>query len=197
MNNEENKLNEVNPDPANPLMPHKTLILIGVLSFITLVLLGLAIFVGLPNNNSTPKKEVHILQTALDISQPTISSSTYTSNITLTTERSKVTAIQIELKYDPIALTNVDIKPGTFFPNPTIISKKIDTINGRISYLLGIGLGQVPVNGNGKVAILSFTPALKNGTTTISFLKTSKATVSTEVSSVLTAAHGIQFPFGK
>ena len=185
-----------NVETTKPFMPRKTLILIGILSLITIILLGLALYTQLPQTNKPVEKQVKVLKTTLNILEPVASSSAYTANVTLTTERKKVTAVQIELTYNPKALTNVDIKPGSFFPNPTILSKKIDAVKGRISYVLGIGLGQSSVNDNGIVAILSFTTIPKNGITTIAFLPICKLTVVGEVPSVLTAAHGIQFSFG-
>lgn len=179
-----------------PFMPRKTLLLIGVLFLITIILLGLALYIGLPKTNNTPQKQVNVLKTALSISEPVASASAYTANVTLTTERKKVTAVQIELNYDPKTITNVDIKPGGFFPNPTILLKKIDPVNGRISYVLGIGLGQYPINGNGTVAVLSLTPVLQSGATTISFLPKSEVTVAGEIPSVLTSAQGVKFFFG-
>jgi len=181
-------------ETTKPFMPRKTLILIGLLSLITIILLGIALL-GFSNTNKPGTQQIKALKTTLSVLAPVASSSAYTANVTLTTERKKVTAVQIELIYDPKVLTNVDIKPGSFFPNPTILSKKIDAVKGRISYVLGIGLGQSSVNGNGTVAILSFTTVPKNGITTIAFLPISKLTVVGGVSSVLTAAHGIQFSF--
>jgi hypothetical protein len=181
-----------------PFMPNKTLILIGVLSLIAIILLGFAVYIGLPNKSG--QKQVQVLKTTLSASTPVVASSsanTYVSNITLTTEREKTTAVEIELTFDPKILTSVDIKPGPFFPNPTILSKKIDTVKGNVSYILGIGLGQIPVNGNGAVAIFSFTPALQSGITTIRLLPKSKVTVSGVRPSILTNVMGIQFPFGE
>jgi hypothetical protein len=153
--------------------------------------------IGFPGtNNSGNPKAVIVPKTTLSILKPVVSSSTYTADVALTTERKKVTVVDIELKYDPKILTNVDIKPGTFFQSPTILRKTIDKINGKVSFIFGIGLGDSPVNGNGTVAVLSFTTLTKSGTTTISFLKESGVTVSTVRPSILTNAQGIQFPFG-
>jgi len=184
-----------NPEAPKSFMSQKTLVLIGILSLITIVLLILAFQIGVPQNKPAEKK-VPVLQTVLNIPKPVASSSAYITSIMLTTERKKVTAVDLELTYDPKVLSKVDIKPGTFFSAPTILSKKIDKVKGRISYILGIGLGQKPVNGNGTVAILSFTPLTKSGITTLTFLPTSKATSADQVPSILTAAHGIQFSFG-
>lgn len=215
MNNEQksaqNQNPETEPKPApeavtipdtktnTPFMPQKTLVLIGVLSVVTIILLGLALYTGFPQaSRPTAQKPVKVLQTTLSVLRPVASSSTnaYVAEVALTTEREKVTAVEIDLTYDPKILTNVDIKPGTFFSNPTILRETIDKTNGKVSFVLGIGLGQSPVNGNGTVAVLSFTTLPKSGITTISFLKQSAVTVSTVRPSILTNAQGIQFSFG-
>jgi hypothetical protein len=170
-------------------MPNKTLLLIGILSAITLILLGLALYISVPKVNPTPK----VINTTLSVSKPVATATSYTANITLNTERAKITAAQIELTFDPTALTKVDIKPGTYFVNPTVLYKKVDQVNGKITYMLGIGMGQKAGSGNGTVAILSFTPIAKNGTTTIAFQKTSKVTTTGVVTSVLTNAVGVKF----
>jgi len=180
----------------NPFVPQKTLVLIGVLALITIILLVFALHIGFPGNKTVNQASVPVLKTTLGISKPVASSSIYTANVWLTTEREKVTAVDIELTYDPKILTNVDVKPGSFFPNPTVLRQTIDKINGKVSFILGIGLGDSPVNGNGTVAILSFTTLTKSGVTTISFLKESGVTVSTIRPSILTNAQGVQFPFG-
>lgn len=193
----------INPAPTptgtntdNSFMPSKTLILIGLLSLITIILLGIALYTALPKTNPTAQKQIVVLKTTLSVLKPVASASAYLADVALTTERKKVTAVQVELKYDPKTLTNVDIKPGSFFANPTVLSKKIDKVNGRVSFILGIGLGQLPVNGNGTIAVLSFTPLLKNGITTIALLPESKITVSGVVPSILTNVQGIEFTFG-
>lgn len=43
---------------------------------------------------------------------------------------------QIELAYDPLALSVDAITPGTFFTNPTVTLQNIDPLTGRISYAL-------------------------------------------------------------
>jgi hypothetical protein len=190
----ENEVKNVEPDKS--FMHNKTLMLIGVLALITVILLGLALYVGLPSKPGG-QKQVAVIKTTLSALTPVATSANvYTSNITLTTERGKTTAVEIELSYDPKVLSNVDIKPGPFFSNPTILSKKIDAVNGKVSYILGIGLGQYPVDGNGTIAILSFTPLLKSGIATLVLLPKSEVTVAGTRPSILTNVKGIQFPFG-
>jgi hypothetical protein len=178
-------------------MPGKTLVLIGILALVTIVLLGLALY-NTPQTVKTPTKPAQkILKTDLTIAQPVASSSAYTVDIMLSTERTKITVVQIELSYNPKVLSNIDIVPGTFFSNPTILLKKIDKVNGRISYLLGIGLGQKPVTAQqGQVAVLKFTPLLRSSTATIDFASQSQVNAAGVVSSVLTSTKGLQFQFG-
>jgi len=180
-----------------PFMPGKTLVLIGILALVTIVLLGLALY-NTPQTVKTPTKPAQkILKTDLTIAQPVASSSAYTVDIMLSTERTKITVVQIELSYNPKVLSNIDIVPGTFFSNPTILLKKIDKVNGRISYLLGIGLGQKPVTAQqGQVAVLKFTPLLRSSTATIDFASQSQVNAAGVVSSVLTSTKGLQFQFG-
>lgn len=77
-------------------------------------------------------------------------------NVDLETNTNEVTAIQLELQYDPKAIRNVSIKPGLFFSNPIELRKIIDSVNGRITYMLGISPTQDPLTGSGTVAQISF-----------------------------------------
>lgn len=77
--------------------------------------------------------------------------------------------IQLEIGYDPTAITYANIIPGNYFSDSEVILEKIDIKNGRLSYALKGNL----VNPNARtVATLSFTPVtyglVKN--TKISFL---------------------------
>jgi cytoskeletal protein RodZ len=141
-------------------IPKKTLILIIVLAVLTLVLLALALRVSLPQGNQATKAPTVVSHaySVLSIAQPVASGSAYTANINITTSSNKVTAAQLELKYDPKLIEVSDITAGAFFNNPVPIIKKIEPENGRITFALGIGLGQKPVNGQGTVAVITFTP---------------------------------------
>src|SRR5438045_1071840 len=44
--------------------------------------------------------------------------------------------IQLEIGYDPTALSDVTIQPGDFATNPTVLLNLIDQQTGRISYAL-------------------------------------------------------------
>lgn len=79
-----------------------------------------------------------------------------TINAVLETNSNKDTAIQLELKYDPNAITEIAITPGDLFNNPVELIKNIDSKNGRITYALGISPTQLPVEGKGTAAIITF-----------------------------------------
>src|SRR5436190_5631457 len=51
-----------------------------------------------------------------------------------------ISAVQLQLKYDPNVLTDVDIIPGTLFPRPVVLTKKIDPEKGTIFYVIGVSL---------------------------------------------------------
>ena len=69
-----------------------------------------------------------------------------------------MTAVQLEVAYDPKAVSNVRVTQGAFFTNPVVLLNANDTTTGRISFALGIAPAQEPVNGKGTVATISFTP---------------------------------------
>ena len=87
-----------------------------------------------------------------------------------------ISAVQLQLKYDPNVLTDVDIIPGTLFPRPVVLTKKIDPEKGTIFYVIGVSLeSNNPVVSKGTVATISF---VRKSTekTKISFLPLTKVT---------------------
>jgi len=154
--------------PAAPVekkagwMPKRTFFLIVLLVIVTICLLVLALLPSFKGwgTKTKPVANIDYVQTLLSFSPPTAATSSgYTTNVLISTGKDKVTVTQLEIAYDPKVLTNVDITPGTFFPTPTILLKKVDAVNGRITYVLGIGLGQTPVTGKGTIATLNFSTA--------------------------------------
>jgi len=145
-------------------MSRRTLFLIFALFLITFVLLMVAIYQPQPLKTTQiaiPTKEP-VAQTALVFGNSTIatSSSAVTLNyflpINISTGKNKVTAVQLELQYDPLVLTNVAVVPGPFFVKPDVLLNQIDTKTGRISYAFGIGLTGQSVAGTGTIANLTF-----------------------------------------
>lgn len=145
-------------------MSKRTLFLIFALFLITTVLLLLALYqpqmIG-TTQTAVPTKEP-VAQTSLSFGTPLIATSSssiildYSLPVNISTGKNKVTAVQLELQYDPLILTNVAVTPGSFFTNPDILLNQIDTKTGRISYAFGVGLVNPSISGNGTIANLTF-----------------------------------------
>lgn len=169
------------------------LILILIIAVVGLVALSLNI-----QTAPTPTVPVSVAQTSLSITHPVASTSgLMTSNIIINTQGNKVNAVQIELSYDPLALGDMDITAGPFIKTPTEFLKKIDTDNGRVSYAIGVALGEKGTQGSGVVATLSFTKLKTTETTSISFLPKSLISAEGVAQSVLRTAAGTTFDLSK
>lgn len=171
-------------------MSKRTLALIIILVVITGVLVALA--VTPEKKPATPQATVPTptpaAQTALAFSPNplTLASASATVDVLVDTQTNPVTAVQLELSYDPKAITSIDVKPGSFFTNPAELLKTIDTKEGKISYALGILPSDNPKKGQGVVATITFRTSLAVGQPTqISFLPKTLVTASGIASSVL------------
>jgi len=146
-------------------MSKRTLFLIFALFIITFVLLVMALY----NPNSkpitvqiTPTPKEEIAQTILSFGEPSVATSSsvstlsYSLPINISTGKNKVTAVQLEMQYDPEVLRNVVVVPGSFFKNPTILLDQINEKTGRISYAFGVGLTEPSLVGQGVVATITF-----------------------------------------
>lgn len=184
-------------------MSKKTIALIGILILITAVLLFIAFKpkTSSPNEVTTiaptqatapvPKK---VGSTTLNLMpnplQMTTSSASLDAVINAGTD--KITAVQLEIAYDPKALTVVSITPGSFFSNPFVLLNSIDNNNGRISYALGINVSDSSKAGTGVVATIV---VKANNTATVSetdvtFLPKSLVTAEKVSDSVLINSQG-------
>lgn len=155
-------------------MSKRTLFLIFALFIITIALLLIALYQPqAPKTAPTaavPKEPV--AQTILSFGNPLIATSlsplrqsadlNYSLPININTFKNKVTAVQLEMQYDPEILTNVTIVPGSFFANPDVLLNQIDVKTGRISYALGTGLTGQAVAGKGIAANLTFSVKSRN-----------------------------------
>lgn len=161
----------------------KTLGLIIGLFIVTGILLYMAVAPTLKTNK--PSQTQTIVPTPTSAAQSILAFSPAsvaatpgvpsTVAIELTTGNNNVRAVQIELSYDPTALSNVSIKGGTFFPNATeLIPASVNTRTGRISYAIGV---PTPKKGTGTVAMLTFTPHL----TTTGVSATPSAATTTQI----------------
>lgn len=183
-------------------MTKKTLIL--VLGLITLT--SLLLVLALSQNKNTQEKAPIIetvstpslKQTNLYLSPNSlvVSSSTGEINVDLSTEENNVTAVQLEMAYDPKILGGIDIKPGDFFDNPDVLMKTIDQKNGRISYALILPPDSLARKGTGTVAVISFKVLNKKAEqTTISFLPKTLVTAEGVDPSVLKTSTGATIIF--
>ena len=187
-------------------MSRRTIILIIVLVAATGVLLAIALTPQQykPVPQLRPVQKPNYVQTTLELSNnPTvITSSTsallsYGIDVIMKTYINNVTAVQLELSYDPNVLTNVDIKSGSFLKNPVVLVKKIDALKGRISYALGIPPGGNATVGSGTVAVITFmSKGLPGQTTTINILPNSLVTAQGVDKSVLKSGLGKTFTLG-
>ena len=144
-------------------MSKRTLFLIFALFIITTVLLALTLYTPSnpkPTQTVTAPKE-SIEQTVLSFGAPVAASSSatnvsYSIPVNITTGKNKVTAVQLELQFDPKVLTSVAVAPGSFFKNPVVLLDQVDSKTGRITYAFGIGLQDQPYAEKGLVATLTF-----------------------------------------
>ncbi len=169
---EENVQNTNSPSSANlkKFNVNKTVLLVIGLVILTAVLLAISLY----SKGSSPfpvitkqDQDKDFAHTSLSLSEEPRSSSlsgVYEVDVLIDSEDNQVTGVQLELSYDPKVLGKVDIKPGSFLSNPVVILKKIDTTNGRITYMLGSQLGDAGVKGKGTVAVISFSKTGDNET---------------------------------
>lgn len=188
-------------------MSKRTLFLIFTLFIITSVLLIVALYKPAspkPVPTVTAPKEP-VAQTTLLFGEPSIATpssassknSGYSLPINIETGKNKVTAVQLELQYDPKVLTNVSVDPSLFFKNPDVLLNQIDAKTGRISYAFGIGLTNQGVVGQGVVANITF--EAKAGIpqeTAILFLPKTLVTAQDTAQSVLKQTNVAQFTVG-
>ena len=112
-----------------------------------------------------------ILSSFPTFSSPSGAKKAYSIPIHISAKKNKVTAVQLEISYDPQMLTTVFLAPGTFFPKPVALLNEIDENNGRISYAIGTAPNTSGIVGEGIVATLTFqAKSPLPETTQISFL---------------------------
>lgn len=199
--------------PENPqvekktsaLPPKKTIILIVALVLITVALVYLSIaFSPKDKTATTPTttNELSYAQTHFELSSvpalDPISSksavSVYTLDLSMRTGENNITAVQFEIQYDPLAITDIDIYPTENFKDWAQLTKKIDAENGTISYALGMSPGRKSVKGSNVVAKMVFSKVNGyDGNTKITFLPKTMATAEGQDNSVLKSATGAIF----
>ena len=179
-------------------MSKKTIALIIVL---LLVAAGLFVLAFTPPKKGTPTVAppltvptplpTPVAQTTLALSPNplVIASKSASLALVIDTTVNNVTAIQIELSYNPQEITVVDIALGTFFEDPITLLKNIDAKNGKLSYAIAIPPTGKAKKGTGIAATITFTTNIASGQKTdINFLPKSLVTAENIPTSVLKSA---------
>jgi hypothetical protein len=182
----------------------RTTILILILVLVAALLVIVAIQPSQVKNKPvlvTPKLQpTPVADSTLYISPNPIQMATDSAQaeVFINSGRNSVTAVQLEIAYDPNILTNFTIQPGNFLPSPMVLLNKIDQKNGRITLALGLAPAAEPVKGTGLVATISFERNLETNiatvtpvsSTNITILDKSLATMLGVSGSVLKNMHG-------
>ncbi|HYK08216.1 MAG TPA: cohesin domain-containing protein [Candidatus Eisenbacteria bacterium] len=180
-------------------MNKKTLALIVGLFVITCGLLYLALRTPpyqKPAASPTPTPLSVNAHTMLSLAPTSASESSsltkYTLAVGMDTNGDLVNSVQLELAYDPQALTGVVVTPGKFFQQPSALVNSVNTTDGRISYALVEQMDLPSKKGTGTVAYISFnvSPTFTGKTTPITFLPKTAVAADKILESVLRKATG-------
>lgn len=192
-------------------MPRKTIALITGLVLITVVLFVVALQ-GTKQEKTPPPATETQQQTAVQPTEATPAHSVLaltpnpvsvqagqkgSVDVTLDASDNKVTAIQLEISYDPAAITNVQVTPGPLFLNQNVLINRGDVQKGTLTYAVGITPKSTPVVGTGVAATITFTA--KSGASAQSQLTlqpTSLVTAQGVRNSVLKSATGTTIIIG-
>jgi hypothetical protein len=185
-------------------MPKKTLALITGLVLVTVILFVVALRAGQQQNApSTPQPTQAAVQpepttpafTVLALSPNPLTvapGQQGRAEVTINTDQNDVTAVQLELGYDPNIITNVKVIPGALIQNPAVLIDKNDPATGRYTYAFGITPNGTPVKGTGVVATVTFTvrPGQAGQETQLGLLPTTLVTARGVANSVLKEGTG-------
>lgn len=186
-------------------MSKRTLILIVFL----LVLTGFFVYLAVSQNQQKPapvakvtptaKPQVAFTTIALMPQTLSLSSRSGSLNIVINThgEKNKVTAVQLELSYDPKSLSSVTLTPGPFLPAAAPLINTVDAQQGKITYALVIPPSGQGKSGEGVVATIAFQSLLTAGASTeITVLPTTLITAEGIPESVLAKGTGATISVG-
>ncbi|HUQ84707.1 MAG TPA: cohesin domain-containing protein [Candidatus Limnocylindrales bacterium] len=188
-------------------MPKKTLALISGLVLVTVILFVIALRSNQKTapTNVKPTGEAVQASPTVSVAHSVLSLSPNPVNVLpggagkveveLNTSDNPVTAVQLELSYDPKSVRNVQITPGPLFANGAVIINKNNPATGKFTYAVGITPSQTPVKGTGVVATITFT-GVAAGTSQLTLLPTTLVTARGIATSVLKSSTGTQVIVG-
>lgn len=183
-------------------MPKKTLALISGLVVVTIILFIIALRAGNQTQAPSTPPQVAVQPTASVPAHTVLSAGPNpltvapgeqgAVNISMNTSDNNVTAVQLELGYDPNIISNVKVTAGAMFSNPVILIDKNDAASGRYTYAFGITPNSPTVKGTGVVATVTFTalPGAVGKDMQLGLLPTSLVTARGVAPSVLKIATG-------
>lgn len=162
--------------------------------FAALAIVAVLLFLGLTRNKSflsqQPKKVVPSGHTTLSLSPAVISDtqSPATVDVLIDSKGDLITAVQLDIAYDPAVITDLSIQSGDFFEESQILPLSPQKENsGKATFIITPANIQEIKSGKGTLAKLVFYPK-KTGdkhSTTISILETSLVTARGISASVL------------
>lgn len=185
-------------------MPKKTLALITGLVIVTIILFVIALRAGQQQQAPSVSSSSQVTHQPI----PTIPAHTVLQlgpnpltvapgqqgkvAISIDTSDNNVTAVQLELGYDPTIISNVIVTPGPLFTSPVVLINKNNPTTGRYTYAFGITPSSQPVKGKGVVATVTFTTKFSTlgKSTQIGLLPTTLVTARGVAQSVLKSATG-------
>ncbi len=189
-------------------MPRKTLALISGLVLITFILFVIALKstkTAPPPASMTPPLENQAISvptatplvpvhSVLSLSPNPVSVAPGQSGsvaVNIDTSDNEVTAVQLEIAYDPNVVSNVQVVPGALFTNPVVLINKNSVKEGRFTYAFGITPNHTPIQGNGTAATITFKVLNKPGEVSqMTLLPTTLVTARGISNSVLKSATG-------
>lgn len=185
-------------------MPKKTLALIFGLVLVTIVLFVIA----LRSNQKAEDTDVTPTGTTVetsptpDVAHSVLSLSPNPVNVAsggqgsvdvnIDTSDNEVTAVQLELSYDPKVVRNIQIAPGPLFTGAVELIDENDPQAGRYTYAFGITPAQSPIQGKGVVARITFTASASSQPSSLTLLPATLVTAQGIGPSVLKSSTGTQ-----
>lgn len=167
MNNETPNTQPSQTNWKTKIKRNQTPLLIILLTVLTGFLVIIAIAPKRSSLTPPPSEKQEIVTPAeTDLRLETISvpsSPTQIVNVVADTGTNKVTGIQLELSFDPKLITGVTVAAGNFIPEPVELLNKINSTDGRITYVIGVPIGGSGVQGRGTIATISYTEAGAEG----------------------------------
>ncbi len=186
-------------------MPKKTLALIVCLVLVTVVLFVIALKTGTKSATQQPEQTAQtapasIAHSVLSLSPnpvTVVSGQQGSVSVMLAPSDNPVTAVQLEIGYDPTLITNLKITPSSSFSNPVVLIDKNNPQTGRYTYAVGISPSSQHITANGAVATLTFTAktAPVGQQMQLALLPTSLVTARGVATSVLKEAMGTLVTF--